>query len=108
MLSINGLLKSRLMFPELSESEFQILMHYSQGMDIQCIADIMKCSVPAVKQSLQRTKRKLGIDKLESARGIYNARIQAVLVAPDDFPANYYEAMQKNNSRNEVKNVMCE
>ncbi len=95
MLNLSGVYRSRLMFPELSDLEFQTLMHYAQGTSIHCIADIMKSSLPAIKQSLQRTRCKLNLEKLESARGVYNARIQIAMLATNDFPARYNETMQK-------------
>ncbi|WP_323839598.1 hypothetical protein [Photorhabdus africana] len=107
MLNLSGVWRSRLMFPELSDSEFQALMHYAQGTSVHCIADIMKSSLPAIKQSLQRTRSKLNLEKLESARGVYNARIQVAMLAlaSDDFPAHYNETMQKQLIELEVKNV---
>jgi DNA-binding NarL/FixJ family response regulator len=105
MLNLRGVWRFRLMFPELSDAEFQTLMHYAQGASVHCIADIMKSSLPAVKQSLQRTRSKLNLEKLESARGVYNARMQVAMLATDDFPAHFHETMQKQLKDREFKNA---
>lgn len=108
LIDIRGLWKPRLMFPELTDLEFQNLMHYSYGTSVDCIADIMKCSTSAVKQSLQRTRIKLNIEKLDSLRGVYNARILTALISHNEFPANYFETMQKQQYLKGAINYTCE
>ena len=95
MLNVNELWRLRLMFPELSELQFQILMHYSFGSDNESIAHVLGCSVVAVKKSLMRIKNDLRLDKLDTARIIYHSRTQTALMAPPDFPKQYYEMMSK-------------
>lgn len=85
--------QSRLIFPELSDSEYQALMYYAQGASIHCIADIMKISLAATKQTLQRMRKKLHLDRLESSRGVYNARVQATILGNDKFLALNKENM---------------
>ncbi|MNJ79081.1 hypothetical protein D3C77_769930 [compost metagenome] len=65
----------------------------------------MKSSLSAIKQSLQRTRSKLNLEKLESVRGVYNARIQVAMLETDDFPTHYNERMQKQLIGSEVKHV---
>ncbi|PKH19352.1 hypothetical protein CIG19_20125 [Enterobacterales bacterium CwR94] len=95
MLRVSGLWKLRLMFPELTEAEFQVLMYYAFGGDNESTSDILKCSVSCIKQAQKRIREKLGLEKLDSARSIYHARTQAALIATDDFVGNYYEVMYK-------------
>ncbi|MFB9087957.1 LuxR C-terminal-related transcriptional regulator [Erwinia tracheiphila] len=56
MLNLEAFWKLRLMFPELTESQFQVLMYYAFGSDSESIADILKCSKNAVKLSLRKKK----------------------------------------------------
>lgn len=95
MLNLEAFWKLRLMFPELTESQFQVLMFYAFGADNHSIADMLGCSVVAIKKTLLRIKQDLCIDKLETARIIYHSRTQTAMMAPDDFPKKYYEAMNK-------------
>lgn len=84
------------MFPELTESQFQVLMYYAFGSDSDSIADLLKCSKNAVKLSLRRIKENMNVDKLETVRVIYHSRTYTALIAPDDFPQQYFKA---RNSR---------
>lgn len=93
MLNLDTFWKHRLMFPELTESQFQVLMYYAFGSDSDGIADILKCSKNAIKLSLRRIKENLNVDKLETVRIIYHSRTYTALMAPDGFPQKYYEAM---------------
>ncbi|TQI77266.1 regulatory LuxR family protein [Serratia fonticola] len=93
MLNLETLWKQRLMFPELTESQFQVLMYYAFGSNSEGIADILKCSKNAVKLSLRRIKENLNVDKLETVRIIYHSRTYTAMMAPDDFPQKYYETM---------------
>lgn len=95
LLKFNGIWKLRLMFPELSDTQFQVLMYYSLGSHCENIADIMNCSVDAVKQSLQRIKKKFLLDKLDTVRLIYHTRAQTALMVADEFPQHYYETTGK-------------
>nr|WP_159466126.1 hypothetical protein [Scandinavium goeteborgense] len=95
MFNMNGILNLRRIFPELTDAEILVLMHYAQGTSIECTADIMKSSVAAIKQTLQRTRNKLMLEKLESARGLYNARIHIALVSVEVLQINRHEAMPK-------------
>lgn len=87
--------KHRLMFPELTESQFQVLMYYAFGSDSDCIADLLKCSKNAVKLSLRRIKENMNVEKLETVRIIYHSRTYTALMAPDDFAQKYFNA--RNN-----------
>lgn len=95
MLNLEAFWKLRLMFPELTESQFQVLMYYAFGSDSESIADILKCSKNAVKLSLRKIKENMNLERLDSVRTIYHCRINTALMAPDDFPRKYYEAMNK-------------
>ncbi|MDX6041280.1 sigma factor-like helix-turn-helix DNA-binding protein [Scandinavium lactucae] len=95
MFNISGILNLRRIFPELTDAEFMVLMHYAQGTSVDCTADIMKLSVAAIKQTLQRTRNKLMLEKLESARGLYNARIHTALVSAESLSSSRHEAMPK-------------
>lgn len=103
MLNISKLKRYRHIFPELTDSEIQILIHYAQGTSIHCIADIMKSTLPAIKQTLQRTKNKLELDKLESARGLFNARVHVAMFSESDDLSSYYGRHQKQNSSDPLK-----
>lgn len=65
----------RVIFPELTENQFRILALYSFGYDHRIISDLLGCSQNAVKMTLRKIKEKLSIDKIESARAIYNTRV---------------------------------
>ncbi|ALX97395.1 MULTISPECIES: LuxR C-terminal-related transcriptional regulator [Serratia] len=93
MLNLDTFWNQRLMFPELTESQFKVLMYYAFGSNSEGIADILKCSQNAVKLSLKRIKENMKVDKLETVRIIYHSRIHTAMMAPDDFPKKYYEAM---------------
>lgn len=95
MLNIENFWKLRLMFPELTESQFQVLMHYAFGSDSETIADTLKCSKNAVKLSLRRIRENLDTDRLDTVRHIYNTRVYTALMAPEDFPQKYYDAKLK-------------
>lgn len=96
MFNMSGILNLRRIFPELTDAEFLVLMHYAHGTSVDCIADIMKSSVAAIKQTLQRTRIKLMLEKLESARGLYNARIHTALVSVEGLHLSHHEAMPKS------------
>lgn len=68
------------MFPELTELQFKVLTLYVIYPDSDCIADLLKCSPVAVKKNLQRIRKNLHLDKLESVRLLYLCRIMASLV----------------------------
>lgn len=95
MLNLDKGWKLRLMFPELSDFQFQVLMYYSFGSEHEIIADILNCSVSSVKQSLQRIRKKLRLERLEAVRAIYNARAQTASIVPTHFLEEYYETMYK-------------
>lgn len=94
MLNLDVFWKLRLMFPELTESQFRVLMLYSFNTDNGSIADILNCSDNAIKLSLRRIKENLNVEKLETVRIIYHCRTQTALIAPDDFPKSYYEKIR--------------
>ena len=92
--------KHRLMFPELTESQFKVLMYYAFGSGSDCIADLLKCSKNAVKLSLKRIKENMNVDKLPTVRTIYHSRIYTALMAPDDFPQKYFETKKQTTDTN--------
>ncbi|CNI31232.1 helix-turn-helix transcriptional regulator [Yersinia pekkanenii] len=96
MLNLDAFWKLRLMFPELTESQFQVLMLYAFGLGNESIAGILNCSVNAIKLSLRRIKENLNVEKLEMVRVIYHCRIQTAMMAPNDFPSSYYEKIKEN------------
>lgn len=72
------------MFPELTELQFKVLTLYVIYPDSDCIADLLKCSPVAVKKNLQRIRKNLHLDKLESVRLLYLCRMMASLVNMDN------------------------
>lgn len=94
MFHLDTFWKHRLMFPELTESQFQVLMYYAFGSDSDSIADLLKCSKNAVKLSLRRIKDNMKVDKLETVRIIYHSRTYTALMAPDDFPQKYFKTIK--------------
>ncbi|UCQ13133.1 sigma factor-like helix-turn-helix DNA-binding protein [Edwardsiella tarda] len=95
MLNLEEFWKLRLMFPELTESQFQVLMLYALGANSENIAEMLGRTVVAIKKTLQRIRQDLAIDKMETARLIYHSRIHTAMMAPDDFPQKFYETMSK-------------
>lgn len=91
MFDLDTTRKHRLMFPELTESQFQVLMYYAFGYDSDGIADLLKCSKNAVKLSLRRIKENMNVDKLPTVRTIYHLRIYTALMAPDDLTQKHFE-----------------
>ena len=81
----------RLMFPELTEPQFHVLMHYAFGSSCETIADTLKCSQNAVKLSLRRIRENLETDRLDTVRHIYNTRVYMALMAPKDYPQKFYD-----------------
>lgn len=84
MLNLNTIRQHRIMFPELTESQFQVLMYYAFGYNSDGIADLLKCSKNAVKLSLRRIKENMNVDKLETVRIIYHSRTYTALMSPDN------------------------
>lgn len=80
MMNLKDIWQLRLMFPELTEAQFRVLALYSFGYDNNTISDILNCTPNAVKMTLRKIKEKLDIERLESARAIYNSRIFTAFV----------------------------
>lgn len=95
MLNIESFLRMRLMFPELTEPQFHVLMNYAFGSRCETIADTLKCSQNAVKLSLRRIKENLDTDSLDTVRHIYNTRVYMALMAPKDFPQKYFDGYNR-------------
>lgn len=86
------------MFPELTDSQFQVLMFYALGSDSESTADILKCSKNAVKLSLRRIKENMKVEKLDTVRIIYHSRVSTALLASDDFSKKFSDAMNKRKN----------
>lgn len=97
MMHLDGCWKIKLMFPELTDLQFRVLMLYSLGSDIDTITDILKCSKNAVKMALRRIKEKFNVEKLETVRAIYHSRTSTAMMASDEFLHDLFNIISKRN-----------
>lgn len=73
-ITVNGMVRLKVMFPELTTQQFSTCSLYALGLDAQSIATNSGLSCEAVKKRLQRSKDSLNLDDLKSLRSLFIMR----------------------------------
>ncbi|ENG8827706.1 sigma-70 family RNA polymerase sigma factor [Salmonella enterica] len=84
---LNRLAQIKGLFPELTEKQFRLTMNWAMGMTLEDIASEFGSTAEAVKKTLQRSKSRIGADRLDTLRSIFLCRVLlSAFVGVQQFP----------------------
>lgn len=83
--TVTGMIRLKVMFPELTTQQFSTCSMYALGIDVEDIAASTKASTEAVKKRLQRSKESLNLDDLKSLRSLFIMRTLWLMLSKEGF-----------------------